>query len=81
MFSRRLDLSALTFWITPGSVVVFVGCAAMAPSGNAAPMAKAAAIFMSIDVFIVSSFRAPRLLGTVPPSPLASPMPVSLCKR
>ncbi len=29
-------------------------------------MASAETIFMSIDVFIVSSFPAPRLLGTVP---------------
>jgi hypothetical protein len=38
----------------------------MAPSGNAAPMTNAATVFMSIDVFIVSFFPAPRLLGTVP---------------
>jgi hypothetical protein len=37
----------------------------MAPSGNAAPMASAATVFMSIDAFIVSSFAALRLLGTV----------------
>jgi hypothetical protein len=35
--------------------------------------------FMSIDVFIVSSFPTPRLLGTVPARPLASPVPVSAC--
>ena len=29
-------------------------------------MASAATIFMNIDVFIVFSFSAPRLLGTVP---------------
>ena len=38
----------------------------MAPSGNAAPMANAATVFMSIDVFIVSFFSAPCLLDTVP---------------
>ncbi len=33
--------------------------------GNAAPTASAATVFISIDVFIVSFFPAPRLLGTV----------------
>jgi hypothetical protein len=43
-----------------------LGGAAMAPSGNAAPMASAATIFMSVDVFICVSLSVPRWVGTVP---------------
>jgi hypothetical protein len=37
-------LAASTFSITPRSIIVFAGGAAMAPSGNAAPMASAATV-------------------------------------
>jgi hypothetical protein len=36
---------------------------------------------MSIDVFIVSSFPAPRLRGTVPVRTLASRVPASAAER
>jgi hypothetical protein len=36
----------------------------MAASKNDAPIASAAMVFLTIDVFIVSSFVAPRLLST-----------------
>jgi hypothetical protein len=43
---------------------VFAGGAAMAASENDASIASAAMVFLTIDVFIVSSFVAPRLLST-----------------
>jgi hypothetical protein len=64
----RLQLggcSRLAVFDKPGRSVS-AGCAAMAPSGNAAPTASAATFFMSIDAFIVSFFPTPHLLGTVP---------------
>jgi hypothetical protein len=41
---------------------VFAAGAAMAASENDEPIASAAMVFLTIDVFIVSSFVAPRLL-------------------
>jgi hypothetical protein len=41
---------------------VFAAGAAMTASENDAPIASAAMVFLTIDVFIVSSFVAPRLL-------------------
>ena len=64
-FLGDLTFSGLTFWITPCWIVVVAGSAAMAPSGNAALIDSAAMVFMSVDVFIVSSFRAP-LIGHRP---------------
>jgi hypothetical protein len=52
-------LGALTFSVTPRSVIVFAGRVA---SGNAAAMASAATVFMSIDLFIFLPFR-PALTG------------------
>ncbi|MGB7840998.1 MAG: hypothetical protein WBL40_23095, partial [Terrimicrobiaceae bacterium] len=48
-----------------------------APSGNAAPMANPAPIFMSVDVFICIFLPGPALTGHGADLPLASPVPAS----
>ena len=80
VLERELLFCGLTISTMPRSVIVFAGGPAMAPSGNAAPMASAATVFMSVDAFILCFFRAPRLLGTVLAAPLASPVPLSVCE-
>ena len=48
----------------------------MAPSGNAAAMASAAKVFMSIDLFIFLPFRPRAYWARCLPPPLASHVPV-----
>jgi hypothetical protein len=53
----------LTFSITPRSVIVFVGGAAMASSGNAAPIAGAAIVFFEHRCFHCVFLSGPSLTG------------------
>jgi hypothetical protein len=66
-------LGALTFSVTPRSVIVFAGCAA---TGNAAAIGSAATVFMSIDLFISLPSRVALTGAQCPPPPTASDVPV-----
>jgi hypothetical protein len=79
-WSANSFLVVLTFSITPRSVIVFVGGAAMAPSGNAAPIA--AIVFFEHRRFHCVFLSGPRAYwARCLPAPLASPVPVSACEH